>query len=210
MRIEARMTPTKPIAKLAILAVLALIAHTGHAQAVPTATQQLQLSAFAGLTGTYTNLLGGKNGSITAGADLTVLTLPYVQPSLEIRGTYPVKSGHIDSQMSFLIGPKVSRPIGRFHPYADFLIGRGQIDYLNGGYLYNTVLYLSSSSTVYSPGLGVDIDLSNRWAVKADFQYQHWNTPVLPSGSISPKATTFAVVYHFDFNPRHHFGRSKP
>ena len=201
------MMPTKSLAKLAILAILAVITHTSHAQAVPTATQQLQLSAFAGATGTYTNLEGGKNGGITAGVDLTFLTLPYVQPSLEIRGTYPVDSGHISSQENILIGPKVSRPIGRFHPYADFLIGRGQIDYLNGGYLYNEVLYISSSTTVYSPGLGVDIDLTNRWAVKADFQYQHWDAPVVPSGSINPKATTFGIVYHFDFNPRHHSNR---
>lgn len=203
------MMQTKSLAKLALYAALATLAHTGHAQAGPTATQPLQLSAFGGVTGTYTDIFGGKNAGITAGADLTLLTLPYVQPSLELRGTYPVDGGHIDSQMNFLIGPKVERPIGRLHPYADFLIGRGQINYLNGGYLYNYVLYLSSSSTVYSPGLGVDIDLNNRWAVKADFQYQHWNTPIFPSGSIHPKATTFAVIYHFDFNPRHHFDRSK-
>lgn len=193
---------------LALFAAIASLVPAGHAQAVPTATQQLQLSAFAGITGTYTDFEGGKNGSITAGVDVTLLTLPLFQPSLELRGTYPIDSGHIDSQFNFLGGPKVAYPVGRFSPYANFLIGRGQIDYLNGGYLYNDLLYLSSSSTVFSPGGGIDIALTNRWSFKADFQYQFWETPAAPSGTIHPKATTFGLVYHFDLNPRHHFDRS--
>jgi opacity protein-like surface antigen len=198
------MKQTKTLAKLALFAALASLAHTGHAQAVPTATRGARLSAFGGLTGTYTNLEGGKNGSITAGADLTFLAVPYLKPSFEIRGTYPVDSGHISSQKSFLLGPKVEHQFGRFHPYADFFIGRGGIDYLNGGFLYNGLLYISSSSVVYSPGAGLDFDLSDHWAVKADFQYQHWDTPVIPAGTLHPKATTFAVVYRFAFSPRHH------
>jgi outer membrane protein with beta-barrel domain len=199
------MKQLKTLAKLALSAAVVSFANFSHAQASnPTATQQLQLSAFGGLTGTYTNFEGGKNLDITAGADLTVLALRKFRPSFEIRGTYPVDSGHISGQKSFILGPKVEYPIGRLHPYADFLIGRGQIDYLNGGFLYNNLLYLSSTSTVYSPGLGLDYDLTPRWAVKADFQYQTWHTPVLPDTSIHPKAITFGVVYHFDFNPHHH------
>jgi hypothetical protein len=198
------MKQTKSLAKLVLLAGLATLAQTAHAQAFPTATRQLQLSAFGGATGTYTNFYGGKNGSLTAGADLTFLAVPKIRPSFELRGTYPVNDGHVDSQMNFLLGPKVERQFGRFHPYVDFFIGRGSITYLNGGFPYNGVLYLRTSSTVYSPGLGVDFDLGTHWAVKADFQYQHWNTPAY---SIHPKATTFGIVYRFAFAPRHH--RSK-
>lgn len=204
------MKQTKLLAKLAIFAVIASLAHTGHAQATPTASQRLQLSAFAGATGTYTNFEGGKNGSITAGADLTFLATPYVKPSLEVRGTAPIDSGTIVGQLNFLLGPKVEYPYHRFHPYADFLIGRGQINYLNGGYLFDHVLYLSSSSTVYSAGLGLDYDVTSRWALKADFQYQNWSTPVLLYNPLHPKATTFAVIYHFDFNPHYHLSRQKP
>jgi hypothetical protein len=199
------MKQPKTLAKLALFATVVSLANFSHAQASsPTASRRLELSAFGGATGTFTNFLGGKNADITVGADLTYLALRWFRPSFEIRGTYPVDSGHISGQKSFLLGPKVEYPIGRLHPYADFLIGRGQVDYLNGGFLYNNLIYISSTSTVYSPGVGLDYDLSPRWAVKADLQYQTWHTPILPYDPMHPKAITFGVVYHFDFNPRHH------
>lgn len=199
------MKQTKPLVKLALLAAVVSLANFSHAQAsTPTATQQLQLSAFGGLNGTFTDFLGGKNAGITAGADLTFLALRRFRPSFEIRGTYPVDSGHISGQKSFVLGPRVEYPLGRFHPYADFLFGRGRIDYLNGGFLFNNLRYLSSTTNVYSPGVGLDYDLTPRWAVKADLQYQTWHTPVLPNSSIHPKAITFGVIYHFDFNPHYH------
>lgn len=198
---------TNLLVKLALFAAATLSAHLGLAQATPTATQPLQLSVFGGPTGTYTNFRGGKNGGLTAGADLTFLFTPYVKPSFEIRGTAPVISGHIDRQLNFLLGPKVEYPWHRFNPYVDLLFGRGQITYLNGGYAYKDVLYLSSSSAVYSFGIGLDYDLTSRWAAKADFQLQHWSTPIGPYGTIYPKATTFGVVYRFDFNSHH---RSRP
>ena len=69
--------------------------HTSNAQATSTASQPLQLSAFVAGSGTFTDLEGGKNGSFTAGVDLTFLNVPHVRPSLEIRGSYPIDQGHI-------------------------------------------------------------------------------------------------------------------
>jgi hypothetical protein len=181
-------------------------AHTAWAQSAPTATQPLQLSVFAGATGTFTNLEGGKNLAITAGADLTFLAFRLFRPSLEARGTYPIDNGHISSQKYFLLGPKVEYPIGRFHPYADFLIGRGEIDY-NPPFVFGSLQYLSSNTVVYSPGVGLDYNLSHNFAIKAEAQFQYWNTPVTPSGTIHPTAVTFGVVYDFDFNHGHHHER---
>jgi len=45
------------------------------------------------------------------------------------------------------------------------------------------------------------------FCLKADVQYQHWDTPVVASGVIHPVAVTLGVVYRFDFNPRHHYSR---
>ena len=61
------------LARLAIVLAITSLAGIGRAQVASTATQQLQLSAFAGGTGTFTNFDGGKNLDITAGADLTTL-----------------------------------------------------------------------------------------------------------------------------------------
>jgi hypothetical protein len=192
------------LAPLAIFIAIISLARIGHAQGVPTATQQLQLSAFAAGSGTFTNVEGGKNLDVTAGVDLTYLGLRLVRPSLEVRGSYPIDKGTISSQKSFLAGPKVEHAFGRLHPYVDFLIGRGEIDYGLGGFPVGDILYLSSTSTIYSPGGGLDYNFTRRIDLKADVQYQHWDAPVVPSGVIHPVVITLGAVYRFDFNPRHH------
>jgi len=129
------------------------------AQANPAATQSLRLSAFGGVTGTYTGLNGGKNLGITAGADLEFRPLFTLYPSIEVRGTYPIDRGTIDSQKNILGGLKVARPIfgGRFQPYADMLFGRGQINYGPGYAVPNSPIYYTQSvSNVLSPGIGLD------------------------------------------------------
>lgn len=121
-------------AKLALFTAVFALTSTAFAQAAPAGTQKLEISAFVAGTGTFTGLEGGKNLGITAGADLTFLRFRRFRPAFEARGTYPINQGHISSQKNFLLGPKVEYPLGRFHPYADFLIGRGQIDYHAPGF----------------------------------------------------------------------------
>ncbi|MDQ2835358.1 MAG: hypothetical protein M3Y50_16775 [Acidobacteriota bacterium] len=173
------------------------------AQSAPAGTQQLQLSAFIAGTGTFTNFEGGKNLDVTAGADLDYLGFRHFTPGFEVRGSYPIDGGHISSQKSFLLGPRLVYPIGRLHPYVDFLVGRGQIEYLHGGFIVGYVDYLSSNTFVYSPGVGLNYNLTHNLALKADVQYQHWNLPFTPPGSIHPKAISLGGVYTFDFNRGH-------
>lgn len=177
-----------------------------HAQAKPAATQSLHLSAFGGATGTYTGFGGGRNVGITAGADLGFRPFHSFFPSLEIRGTYPVAKGKVDSQRNFLGGLQIAREYGRYHPYIDFLFGRGQINY-NPGFVNvpRTLYYTQSVTNVFSPGLGVDIDLTDHFAFKADAQLQRYSIPVTTMGSIYAKAGTLGLVYRFDFNhTKHH------
>lgn len=201
------MKDTQPLIRSVIFVAICALSHLASAQANPAGTQQLQVSAFAGLTGTFTDLAGGKNIAITAGADLTFLAFRAFRPSFEARGTYPVDGGQISSQKSFLVGPKVEYPIGHFHPYADFFFGRGQIDYHSPGYIFGNVRYISTNTFIYSPGIGLDYNLTHNLAVKADVQFQHWDTPAVPSGVIHPTAITFGALYTFDFNSRHRHER---
>jgi hypothetical protein len=208
-KFEDRMKQIRILATLTLFSAIFSLACAGRAQSRPTASQQLDLSVFAAGTGTFTRIAGGKNLSFTAGADLTYLPLRLLRPSLEIRGTYPVDTGHIDSQKSFLVGPKVEHPFGRFHPYVDFLIGRGEIDYHNDLFTAGAIEFLSSTSTVYSPGGGLDYTLGKGIDVKADIQFQHWDVPLwttpFPSpGVVHPVALTFGGVYHFNFRSRQH------
>jgi opacity protein-like surface antigen len=197
------MKSTQLLPKLAVFSLVSFFTHTGFSQATPAGTQHLQLSAFVAGTGTFTGFEGGKNLSITAGGDLTFLAFRQFRPSFELRGTYPIDEGHISSQKNFLLGPKVEYPIGKFHPYADFLFGRGEINYHSPGFPYGNLIYISTNTFVYSFGTGLDYNLTHNWALKADAQFQHWNTPVVASGTIHPIALSGGLQYNFDLN-RHH------
>ena len=168
-----------------------------HAQAMPAADKPFSFSAFAGATGTWTGLSGGKNIGITAGGDITFRPFHNFYPSVEVRGTYPVYDGTIDSQESIQFGGKAERFYGNFRPYADFFYGRGKIDYLHGGYPNpaGTLLYLDSISNIYAGGGGVDLTLTDHFALKIDGEYQHWASPVSPTGSLNTAAVTVGVVY---------------
>jgi opacity protein-like surface antigen len=198
---------TKILVKLALFPAIFTPVHTAHAQAAPAGTQRLQLSAFGAGTGTFTDFEGGKNLGITAGADLTFLAFRSFRPAFEVRGTYPIAKGHISSQKNFLLGPKVEYPIGRLHPYVDFFFGRGAINYHDPGFVFGNTRYISTNTFIYSPGIGLDYNLTHNLAVKADAQFQHWNIPVTASGVIHPTALTLGVVYNFDLNPRHRHSR---
>lgn len=224
-----RRLPSLALAVLAGAVSIPTLPARAQATATATASQQLALSAFGGGTGTYTGIYGGRNLGITAGADLAFLTYRRFRPVLELRGTYPVHNGQIDAQKNFLGGVKVERDFGRLHPYVDFLVGRGQITYQRGGLQVGSVLFLSSTSTVFSPGVGVDFDLTPHWAIKGDFQYQHWDVPfavldgapapvtvvatpggtlqAATTGTISPRVITAGAVYRFDFN--HYYRRAR-
>jgi hypothetical protein len=172
---------------------------TARGQALPTASQSLSLSAFGGTSGIQTGIKGGRNLSITAGADVTFWHFfAGLRPTAEVRGTYPVDDGRVNGQKSILAGLRIDRRIRRFHLYGDFLVGRGELNYLNG----LSRLYLYTDSTVYSPGLGVEYDLTRHFAFRADGQDQRWSTPANSSGVAWSKQGTLAVTYRFDFNRR--------
>ncbi len=174
-----------------------------NAQAAPTASQMFRLSAFGGMTGTFTDVLNGHNLGITAGADLTLRRHFGVTPSVEFRGAIPFVSGTIAGERWLAGGVKLERQFGPFHPYGDILVGRGAIYYQNGGLVEEPFRYISTTSMVYSPGVGVDLDVNHHLAMKADFQYQFWSTyPPLP-GTLTPLVLTGGVVYRFDFNHRY-------
>jgi hypothetical protein len=201
--------------QLACLAasLLALLAPaSARAQgAKDTASQQLALSAFGAATGTYTDIYDsrtgdtqGRNVGITAGVDLRVGHIGHYDPSIEIRGTYPFHKGMIASEKNVLGGIKVERPIFHemIHPYGGLLFGRGEINYQGTGYYVasSSLVYYYTVSNVISPFAGVDFEISHHFAIKADAQFVHYNTPIAASGSIDAVPVSIGVVYKFDFN----------
>jgi hypothetical protein len=195
------------LAFLLLLAVLCLPNPAARSQAIPTATEGLHFSAFGGGTGTFTGLEGGRNLGITAGLDFSLRPFHGLFPSLEARGTYPIHAGTIASQKDVLGGIRIDHPINRTRVYVNFLAGRGQIDYQRGGLTVGNLTYISTTSTVYSPGGGIDVALRPRLSLKADYQFQLWNTPATPSGSIHSNVASLGLIYNFDFNHHYHLAK---
>jgi hypothetical protein len=173
-------------------------------QALPTASRTLQLSAFGGLSGDYIGLSGGKNLGITAGVDLGLIPYHGVRPTVEVRGTFPIDDGHIASQKSILFGPRFDFLLNRrLRPYGDFLFGRGEMDYNNGGYIIGNEIFLLTTTNVWAVGGGFDYDLTHSFSLKVDGQFEHWGQSPTPSGSVYSKVGTVALVYRFNFDHRH-------
>jgi hypothetical protein len=191
---------------LNLAAATALIAANAHAQSPqPTASKLFEISTFGGINGTYTGLSGGKNLGITAGVDVGIRSYYGFRPFLEGRGTYPVDGGEIDAQRSALGGIRVERHIlPSLRMYGDFLVGRGQIDYQRGGYPApgGDFLILQSTGNVFSPGVGAEYRLTDHLSGLVDVQFQHWDTPATPSGSIWATPILFGARYRFNFNRR--------
>jgi len=190
---------------LTLLLAIALLPCVATAQqAKPTATQDISLSPFGGVSGVYTGLVGSRNLSATLGIDLALSPWQGLRPILEVRATDPIDRGVVVSQREVLGGLRLDLLLGsRLHPYGDFLFGRGQMNYTGTpcnapgqfGYVFGSKCYQVTTSYVYSPGAGFDFDLSTHVAIKVDGQYQIWDGPTA-SGKIHPAIATIGLVYH--------------
>ena len=198
--------------KIVTTLVLMLVTTFGACCAVaqkthPTASRELQLSAFGAASGVYTGLAGGKNFSITAGGDLGLPPFHGVRPTIEVRGTYPADRGNVDSQKSILAGLKVEFLLHhRFRPYGDFLFGRGQMNYKTStgfdGFVFGNQIYSLTTTYIDSPGAGFDYQVGEHYAIKVDGQFQRWGYAPTPSGTIYSKVGSVGLVYYFTFNRR--------
>lgn len=168
-----------------------------HSQAVATAEARVRLSGFAGFSGNYTGVELAKNGDIVAGLDVGFRPFAGFYPSIEARGMYPVLKGNsVANEENALVGLRLARRKDNFNPYGDVLFGRGKLTFPTGlPNPTNTFIVLSNTSNVLSLGAGLDYVLATHWAAKADFQFQKYNSPVDPSGSVYSKVFTLGIVY---------------
>ena len=189
-------------AALVAIAIAPLVAMRARAQALPTASANVRISAFAGVAGNLTGLETAKNGDITAGIDIGIRPFFGFYPALEGRGMYPVERGQLVSADNLLGGLRLARHKNRFTPYADVLFGRGLLKYANGGLpdSSGTLYYLQNTSNVISLGVGTDWDWSEHLSLKADLQLQRYDSPVVTTGTLFSKVLTIGVVYRLGFN----------
>jgi len=174
---------------------------TLHAQSKVTADKTMDVSVFGGLQ--HLDPDYGRAGyGFTAGGDLTRYIGWRVAPSLEVRGNYA--TARSVSESTILFGLRVKTDFRRrFHPYVDFLVGPGRINFdqpLAPG-------YSQDSSVVYSYGAGADLDVYRNFAAKIDFQGQSWNlgpNTSLPVSqqtpfTLAPTTWVFGISYRIPF-----------
>jgi hypothetical protein len=203
------MSKFPPIARLGLCLVSVLLSAPAWGQALPTATQALEITAFGAGTVTFTGLDEGRNAGITAGVDLSFRSHFGLRPALEIRGTQPFDNGQVVGLKSGLIGPRFTREFNRFHVYGDAFFGRGALNYV-GGYIEDGYQYDRTTSNVFAGGGGIDYRLTEHFDIKADALYERWKTPVTSSGDIHPIPVSLGVVYHLDFNQYGHHRHKQP
>jgi len=174
-----------------------------RAQAVPDAVQPTRLAVFALATYTDAGIADTRSLGVTVGADLAFTPGGFSRfvPALEVRGSAS-EAGKLSSLREDLAGPRLSFWYGVLHPYADVLVGRGRVQYLDGGVIFGERVYVSSITTVYSPGGGLEVPLSHSLTAKLDAQYQFWHVPVVATGTAHPVALSVGVAYQFDFNQK--------
>ena len=191
----------------AVFCLAGALAPVAGAQSIPAASRNVIPSVFGGITGTYTGLEGGRNLGITAGLDIGLRPFLGFLPSLEGRGTYPIHNGQIVGEKHAEGGIRLQKRFGPLRPYADFLFGRGELNYQNGGYPVpqQAFRYIRTTGNVISPGLGVEVDLTPHVALLLDGQFQFWSLPFDPSGKTSNSGHLFSfpgtigAVYRFNW-----------
>ena len=182
----------------ALLAPFLLGPMYGSAQAVPPGVRKIDFSLFAGVTDTQTGLSGGTNEGVTAGLDLNLPQFFHLRPALEFRTNRAFAEGNVDDQRTALGGLRIEGHFDRFAPYVDFLVGSGKITFVRPYTQFSgQFLFSEPASIVYSPGVGLRVDLIPHIAVFGDLQLQRFSTPASLSGHLFAKPLTAGLVYRF-------------
>lgn len=180
-----------------------MLAPNLRAQSLATARRGAEITAFGGYSVSHPDYGGTSYNGETIGANFTLFKNWWVDPSVEVRFNH--SSNSIISENAFLVGPRVQKDYGRFHPYVDALFGVGVISY-HPAPTFSPDDHQDSGRNIAFGG-GVDFDVTRNFSAKVDFQEQNWNLgknpPFQPDGSnytLSPSVLTFGVTYHIPFS----------
>jgi hypothetical protein len=178
-----------------------------HAQAVPASQRKAEVSAFALYSRVTPDYGPTNNNGMTVGFDYTRLTNWWVKPSLELRAKFA--NGTTADEKTFGGGIRAVKPMGKFSPYADFMLSYGSINLhlQNPPLLADGTPYTSDTSIVYSYGGGLDYPLFGNFAARGDFQYEKWYLDKYTPADyhplhLSPYSVNFGVVYRFGYTHR--------
>lgn len=165
------------------------------AQSLPARTRRAEFSAF-GMYSSVTPDYGIEpNVGFTAGGDFTKL-FKFTSLSLEVR--YKNAVGVNVGETTAGGGPRLEYRWTRLHLYGDLLAGAGKITFANK-YARGSNGTGSNGSVVYSYGAGADLDLTGQWAVRFDYQGEHWDLEEKPKILLFPNALSVGIVCRLRF-----------
>ena len=176
---------------LVLPCILAVLPRPLPAQARTTASKTQDVSIFGGVEFADPKYGPDNNTGGAIGVDFTRYFRIPIAPSLEARAN--LNSGTYANEHSYLFGLRGAYTYRFLTPYADFLVGPGNIHYpLNVG-------YTGDNSAVYNYGGGVELGNVRNFSLKLDIQKQRWNTGTF---KFQPTVGVIGVTYHIPFKPK--------
>lgn len=166
------------------------------AQATAARSREASLSAFGMFAPHMTPDYGQAVKAFTVGGDYTRF-YQVISPAIEFR--YKDSTMGAVSERTIGGGIRVERSFSYFRPYADFLVSSGTINFAQKDYIGSNGTG-SNSSIVYSYGGGLDYDFADQWAVRVDFQQESWSFNKSPVITLTPRALSVGILYHFRFH----------
>jgi hypothetical protein len=157
----------------------------GHTQALPTATGNGALLVGGGWS--YVRPDYGQKAiqGITAYGDFNFL--PHVGAEAEYHYIGVITPTDL-GENSFLVGPRYFIPHGRFNFYAKAVFGFAKFDIQE---IQDNPGAGTGTYFAYAAGGGVDYRFKPKFAVRGDFEYQHWNYLT----GLTPAVITVGFVY---------------
>ncbi len=169
-------------------------ARNAEAQSISTASKAIGLSAYGGVTRISPDYGDKADYGFFVGGD-AVRHFRRFELGLDARYVYG--TGPVVGEHSFLGGLRAGKTYRRFHPYGDVEVGAGTITF-GQPILFATGPYTHDNSVVLALGGGLDYDVSSRFAIKGDAQYQKWKLGSESNG-LTPFVVSAGVVYRFPF-----------
>jgi hypothetical protein len=177
---------------LLILALLTACSSLAFAQASPDATRAGDLQAGGSFTFGYPDYSPQKafGGGAYATFDFkTNWGAEFAFHEISLDTHSPAK------ELSYGLGPRYHRTYGRYNPYLKALGGRGSFTF-NPNFIEGPG---SQSYWMLVGGAGLDYQLSYRFNIRGEVEYQRWFTNAtgdLPHG-LTPIIYNFGFAYHF-------------
>jgi opacity protein-like surface antigen len=177
-----------------ILGVLLLSPLWALAQVAPSAFRNRNTLTVGGYYSYFdTDYISSRMTGVGAYADLSPALLRHL--GVEAEGRWLIfNAPHNFREYNYFIGPRYQFAVGQHvKPYAKLLLGAGEINFpyqlAHGGYF------------ALAPGGGIDYVVTQRWKLRADYEYQIWPSavgiPGIESSALKPNGVSAGFSYRF-------------